>query len=190
MPVTERVSATIKRYGDADAFLRRMSPSAQTYAARNIERTFMGTAPTLNIVRAAYSDEVAELWLMAQVENMNDFCGVSRKMSVPQMRELARMLLVDAHYLKTSELMLFFHRFKAGVYGEFFGVVDPQRVMAGLQEFLSDRRAELDRLQREAAGRERDRKDEISRARAITYAEYCQMKVSEAAGRTATAATV
>lgn len=146
----------------------------------------MGTSPTLSVVRAAYTEEVAELWLMAQVENLNDFCGVSRKMTFPQMQELARMMLVEVPYLKTAELMMFFHRFKAGHYGEFFGVVDPQRVLSGLQAYLCDRRSELDRYQREKVARQRDAAREASSARAITYAEYCQLKSVDAISRQGT----
>ena len=146
MPLTQRVSETRKRYGDSQAFLKRLNPDVQPLAVRHPERAYTGTAPTLSVVRATYTEEVAELWLMAQVENMNDFCGVSRKMTLPQMQELARMMLAEVPYLKTSELLLFFHRFKAGHYGEFFGVVDPQRVLSGLQAFLRDRRSELERM--------------------------------------------
>ena len=157
MPLTQRVSETRKRYGDSQAFLKRLNPDTQTLAVRHPDRAYMSTAPTLAVVRAAYTEEVAELWLMAQVENMNDFCGVSRKMTLPQMQELARMMLAEVPYLKTSELL------------------------SGLQAFLSDRRSELDRYQREEAARQRDAAREASSARAITYAEYCQMKVAEAA---------
>lgn len=177
----QRVSETRKRYGDAQTFLKLLNPAVQPLAVRHPERAYMGTAPTLAVVRAAYTEEVAELWLMAQVENMNDFCGVSRKMTLPQMQELARMMLAEVPYLKTSELLLFFHRFKAGHYGEFFGVVDPQRVLSGLQAFLSDRRSEMDRYQREEAARLRDADRTDPSARAVTYAEYCQLKAAEAA---------
>lgn len=181
MPLTQRVSETRKRYGDAQTFLKLLNPAVQPLVARYPERAYMGTSPTLSVVRAAYTEEIAELWLMAQVENLNDFCGVSRKMTFPQMQELARMMLVEVPYLKTAELMMFFHRFKAGHYGEFFGVVDPQRVLSGLQAYLCDRRSELDRYQREKVARQRDAAREASSAGAITYAEYCQLKVAEAA---------
>ena len=177
----QRVSETRKRYGDAQTFLKLLNPAVQPLVARYPERAYMGTSPTLSVVRAAYTEEVAELWLMAQVENLNDFCGVSRKMTFPQMQELACMMLVEVPYLKTAELMMFFHRFKAGHYGEFFGVVDPQRVLSGLQAYLCDRRSELDRYQREKVARQRDAAREASSAGAITYAEYCQLKVAEAA---------
>lgn len=188
-PLMQRVSETRKRYGDAQTFLKLLNPAVQTLAVRHPDRAYMGTAPTLAVVRAAYTEEVAELWLMAQVENMNDFCGVSRKMTLPQMQELARMMLAEVPYLKTSELLLFFHRFKAGHYGEFFGVVDPQRVLSGLQAFLSDRRSEMDRYQREEAARLRDADRTDPSARAVTYAEYCQLKAAEAIRRQAEAQT-
>ena len=82
----QRVSETRKRYGDAQTFLKLLNPAVQPLVARYPERAYMGTSPTLSVVRAAYTEEVAELWLMAQVENLNDFCGVSRKMTFLQMQ--------------------------------------------------------------------------------------------------------
>ena len=71
----QRVSETRKRYGDAQTFLKLLNPGVQPLVARYPERAYMGTAPTLSVVRAAYTEEVAELWLMAQVENLNDLSG-------------------------------------------------------------------------------------------------------------------
>ena len=64
-------------------------------------------------------------------------------MTIPQMCELTQVLIVYVYYLKVSELMLFFYRFKSGKYGEFYGVVDLQRIMSGLNAFLRDRLDEI-----------------------------------------------
>lgn len=69
-------------------------------------------------------------------------------MTIPQMRELAQVLIVYVYYLKVSELMLFFYRFKSGKYGEFYEVVDPQRIMSGLNAFLRDRLDEIAQFER------------------------------------------
>ncbi len=165
----------VERYGDSEKFLKALNPNIQIRVAANVERAYMGKAPKLSAVCGAYSHKVAETWLMAQLENVNDFCGVKHKMSIPQMRELAEMLIVEAYYLKVSELMLFFYRFKAGKYGEFFGVVDPQRIMSGLYSFLRDRVDEIGRFERISARKKID--EELKQGeRCITYDEYINLK--------------
>lgn len=136
----------------------------------------MGKAPRLSAVCGAYSQKVAEIWLMAQLENMNDFCGVKQKMTILQMRELAQMLIVEVYYLKVSELMLFFHRFKAGRYGEFYGVVDPQRIMSGLNAFLRDRVEEIAQYERIAAQKRIEEEVKQRDERCITHEEYLRIK--------------
>lgn len=154
-------------------FLAVMNPSVQLLAAANAERAFTGDAPTLGAVASVYTPKTAETWLMAQLENLNDFCGVRQKMSVEQMAELSGMLLVEVCHLKVSELMLFFHRFKAAHYGEFYGVVDPQRVFAGLRQFLRER---LDALWSYERSENNRKLLEESRGNGITYAEYLAQK--------------
>ena len=116
---------------------------------------------------------------MAQLGNMNDFCGVKQKMTIPQMRELAQMLIVEVYYLKVSELMLFFHRFKSGKYGEFFGVVDPQRIMAGLNMFLRERVEEIAQYERSAAQKRNEEEVKQRDERCITHEEYLRIKTEE-----------
>jgi len=111
---------------------------------------------------------------MVQLENLNDFCGVAEKMNTQQMETLARLISVEFHYFKVSELMLFFHRFKCGKYGHFYGVVDPQRLMTALQAFATDRTAEIRAIEDRRRTRELDRMREEWRksTTAISYEEY------------------
>lgn len=147
----------------------------QIQVAANEERAYMGFAPTLTVVKHAYSEAVAEAWVMAQIENLNDFCGVQKKMEESQMEEVSRIILVDYSFLKVAELMLFFHRFKSGKYGEFYGVVDPQRLLSALNKFLNDRFLDIARFERTKANKERDETG-VNR---ISYAEYLKMKAEK-----------
>lgn len=45
--------------------------------------------------------------------------------------------------------MLFFHRFKAGRYGRFYGSVDPLVITTALREFLRDRNLVYDQHRQE-----------------------------------------
>ena len=170
------IAEAVRIYGDSDKFLKTLNPSIQIQVAANVERAYMGKAPRLSAVCGAYSQEVAETWLMAQLENMNDFCGVKQKMTIPQMTDLAKMLIVEVYYLKVTELMLFFHRFKAGRYGEFFGVVDPQRIMSGLNMFLRERIEEIAQYERIAAQKRIEEGAKQRDERCITHDEYLKIK--------------
>lgn len=128
------------------------NPGIQKMVFQNIERAYNGTAPSLAVVKSAYSYDIAVVWIMAQLENLNDFCGVKEKMNTEQMECVADLVLSEYFYLKITELMLFFYRFKCGKYGEFYGVVDPQKVMIALGKFDKENYAEkvrFDKAQRE-----------------------------------------
>jgi len=83
------------------------------------------------------------------------------------------------YYLKVSELMLFFHRFKAGKYGEFYGVVDPQRIMSGLNMFLRERVEEIAQYERIVAQKRIEEESKQRDERCITHEEYLKIKTEE-----------
>ena len=68
--------------------------------------------------------------------------------------------------------MLFFHRFKTGRYGRFYGTVDPLIITTSLREFIKERNVEIERHEQE----ERERKAAEHRKRAIPYTEYLRRK--------------
>jgi len=131
------------RYGEATEFLVTFNKDIQPLVAANPERAYLGTAPTLTIVIHAYNREVLISWLMAQMENLNDFIGIDKKMNINQMEELAGIIAVECHFLKVTEIHLFLHRMKAGRYGQFYGVIDPMRIMGGLSAFMEERGNEM-----------------------------------------------
>lgn len=167
------ITETRQRYGNAANFLATLNPSLQVAVAANAERAFLGHSPTITAIKAAYSNNVAEVWIQAHIEALNAFCGVAKKMTTQQMEELAKMIIVDFHYLKASELMLFFYRFKSGRYGELYGVVDPQRILAGLNKFIGERITEIAKYERE---RSRKEFEGYNNPDAISYEEYLKLK--------------
>lgn len=89
-----------------------------------------------------------------------------------QLTECAMMIVDNYHWLKVSELMLFFYRFKLWKYGSFYGVVDPSRIMEALTAFVRERNDALSKIEQEA----RDRKMEEHLSKAVTYEEYLRLK--------------
>lgn len=109
---------------------------------------------------------------MAHLEDLNEYAGVKTKMATAQMRELASMIIVKSEYLKASEILLFFHKLKAGDFGGFYGTVDPQKVGEYLNAFKVWRSQELDKLYHKQAQEERIRKQREWQKTGITREEY------------------
>ena len=150
-------------------FLMRYTPDYQREIAEDADGCFFGSYPTLSEVRRDYGREIAIAWLVPQLTNLSEYCGARDKMTEAQMEECAYMIVTEYHHLKISELMLFFHRFKAGRYGKrFFGAVDPLAILEALGSFVQERSEAISR--RETA-KVLARIDE-ARRNAVTYEEY------------------
>lgn len=164
----------VQRYGDGESFAKIFNPDLQVVCAKNIERSFCGDAPTVSQLLRAFPEKQVRVWIMAQLENLNSFTGAKDKMNPAQMLMLSDIIMTEYFYLKASELLLFFHQFKSGNYGELYGSVDPLRVSSALVEFSAYRRDMLFRIEQ---GRAMEQKKEERKKReetAITWEEYQQ----------------
>jgi len=170
---------TRSRYGEAQAFLVTFSKDIQPVVAANPERAYLGMAPSLTTVANAYNRDVLITWIMAQMENLNDFVGVNRKLTIAQMEELANIIAVECHYLKVTEFHLFLHRMKSGRYGQFFGAVDPVRIMGGLTQFLDERISEISTYQRRQREAEMDALRDHWAKNGVSRDEYERMKAAQ-----------
>lgn len=139
------------------------------------ERCITGTAPTLAALRAAYGGGKPKAWLVPQLLNLSEFCGCKDKLTGGQLDETATMIAAAYPWLKTTELMLFFFRLKSGVYGRFYGAVDPIVIMTALRDFVRERHAVIARAEQERREQERER----WKATAVTREEYMAMKGAE-----------
>lgn len=165
-----------QRYGQAAQFMITFNKQIQPKTAENAERAYLGTAPTLRSVKEAYSPDVLVTWLMAQLEDMNDFINVNQKLNLEQMEETARIIGSEYYYLKVTEIHLFLYRLKIGRYGLFYGSIDPLRIMVCLNSFLEERRNEINVLERKYVQEKLNKlRDEWSRT-AISRKEYEQLK--------------
>lgn len=169
-------NSIVERYGNAVEFATIFNPSLQPTCAKNIERTFMGDAPTIASLKSTYRENQVRVWLLAQLENLNSFSGTQNKMNPDQMMMLCDIILTDYYYLKASELLLFFYQFKAGKYGQLYGSVDPLRVSNALIEFAAYRRAMI--FKYESLHRDEERANqEAERLRiALTRPQYLRRK--------------
>ena len=116
--------AVRQQFGTRENFLQAFNPSLQIGAARNPDRAYFGKAPTLGLLKKTYGDNAATMWLLPQLYDLCEYTG-AKKMDVQQATMLAEVIAQQYGCLKVSELLLFFFRFKTGVYGRFYGTVDP-----------------------------------------------------------------
>ena len=169
------VQRTISHFDDFRKFLEAVNPDKQVAICRNPEGCFTRDFPTLITLDRAYKSKLypspAASWLIPQLTDLCTFCGVKDKLSSNQLRNIAEIIAMEYPYVKTSEMMLFFHRFKLRYYGEFFGYVDPLKITSALAKFMDYRCDMLNQVeQKQRAEREdEDKKD------CISYREWCEM---------------
>lgn len=132
--------------------------------------------PTLASASLAYTHEGIINWLKIQFNNLNDFVGVREKMTTEQIIEVATLFCFDCYFLNIAETALFFLKFKTGQFGEFYGSVDPLKIMSAKNQFLNERIAAINRFEATQAQQEAEKKREEWSKKAITYQEYLSLK--------------
>lgn len=159
----------IKKYGERDNFLTTYNPSYQMQICGDTQDCYFGEYPTLAEIKG-YGKNTPLMWLIPQLYNLSEYCGVKDKLEGTPLEETAFVIATEYYYLKISEIMLFFHRFKTGRYGRFYGNVDPLVITTSLREFVNERNTAYIKKEQE----EHWRKQEESRKNAITWEEYCK----------------
>lgn len=169
----QKTTQLLNKFGDRKSFLEKVNPDVQTAFARHPERCYFGDYPTLSELNNAYGRTMASQWLVAQLTNLSEFSG-ARDVTAPQLEELSRIVAQEYHWLKITELLLFFYKFKTGSYGRFYGVVDPLVITTALREFLAERNAAYAR--HENAERERLKEEERKAHPPVSREEWLRMK--------------
>lgn len=162
----------MRRYHDEDNFLNLFNPSRQVAYTRDLDKAFRGTAPSLGLVAKSFGPGARDNWLDMQLTELAVFSGCKDKLNSHQIDTLIDIIAAEYGYLKVTELMYFFRKFKAGEYGKFYGAVDPLTITCALKEFCDDRRAILRRLKNEdQEHRKRTDPEEIRRRMAYKREE-------------------
>lgn len=163
-------------------FAERFNPQIQTkLMAKKADYVYCFNTkyPPISRLALAYSEEGLINWLKIQFDNLNDFVGVKEKMSIAQINEAAALFYYDCNFLNIAEVALFFVKFKLGSFGEFYGAVDPLKIMTAKNQFLSERLTSLNAHDRKKASEELEKQREEWASKAITYEEYLLTKNKE-----------
>ena len=168
----EKQLAITNRFGNRDQFLLKVNPDTQTSFALKQQQAVMGDYPTLADICIAYGKTFSFQWLVPQITDLTLFTG-AKNLTKEQIRSLAKVIAAEYHYLKVTELLLFFHRFKTGRYGRFYGSVDPMVITCALREFLSERNSLIDIYEREQRAEAIEQEKELP---AITHEQWLEYK--------------
>lgn len=122
----------------------------------------------LREVADGFGDGTAMAWVSKQLQDLSEFSGAQQKLSPQQVLQLCGLILSEYGHYKLTELMVFFHDYKTGRFGTFYGAVDPLTIMKSLREFWKVQGEEMTKYhqiqhEREMEVREREveRKSEL-----------------------------
>ena len=139
LSLTSDSTTLVTNYGNLVNFMTTFNPDIQYEIQQDKEDCYFGRYPTLARLNKEYCNTASVQWLNIQIYNLNEYCGCKDKMTQQQILDCARTISGMYYFLKVSELMLFFFRFKAGFYGKFFGSVDPMVITTALSQFCKER---------------------------------------------------
>lgn len=134
--------------------------------------------PAIVHLAQAYDEDTAVNWIQQQLFAVNVFAGAKAKLSDFQLNELAIQIRLEYGYLNLFEFILFCGRLRSGKYEDFYGSIDPMRILKSLDTFCTDRRNEINRAAAEREKIEREREYEEARKNAITFEDW-YLKQSE-----------
>ena len=137
--ITQRSTNSIQVYESKDEFLIKFNPQKQNEYIKHFDRCFIGKALRLSDVAIAYEQKTAILWLKIQLFDLALFTGV-KKPNEEQIQMLCETILANYGYLKVTELMVFFSKFKAGKFERFFGTFDSMVITTSLATFVELRK--------------------------------------------------
>ena len=167
-----KTSSKLEIGNDVKELLNDYLPNKQVVLCDDKELCYFGHAPTLIEVSEKHSKKVALIWLVGQITDLMMFSNCKNIINDQQIKELARMINSRFYYLKLTEIMLFFYKFKCGEYGDFYGTVSPISIIRSLNAFRDERIGiyEEHRSQELEAKREKDMEG------CISYSEWQEMK--------------
>jgi len=123
-------------------------------------------------------ENTAISWMRGQLIAVSAFTNVRDKMSDWQMTALCQQILADYPTTTMLEFVLFCARLRTGMYEDFYGSVDPMRIIKSFRSFMDDRRHDYDRLYEEEQKVKAEREAEESKKNAVGL-DWVQEQVNQ-----------
>ena len=172
--VLQKTMLVRQNYGSRSEFITKLNPSTQLAVGRMGDQAHFDGSPSLAILRKTYGEGFPTTWLLPQIFDLVVYSNSKGTLNEQQAEFLAEAIAQEYFFLTSSELLLFFYRFKLGKYGHFYGTVDPMRITQALNEFCDERVHAI--AKREKEEEKRRHAKESKNAKPINCEEYCRLK--------------
>jgi hypothetical protein len=135
-----------KKYGSEQDVLIKFAPNRQyEYVNGYLKQCFTNDVPSIRALNHTYNDSTARRWLVIQLTDLCLYAGIEKKPTIEGLENIADTIVINYGFLKLTELMVFFQRFKGGKYGKFYGVIDGMVITEALNQFLSFRSEQINK---------------------------------------------
>ena len=114
------------------------------------------------------------MWLKIQLFDLAVFTGV-KKPSDEQITMLCETILANYGYLKVTELMVFFSKFKAGQFERFFGTFDAMLITNSLATFVELRKNWIFEAYQHQENEKREKRNENT----VPMPDYLKQKLKK-----------
>lgn len=129
--------------------------------------------PQLSTVAQAYGEEfTAETFITSHLIKVNEFVGAKNKLTDQQLMDLSYQILSEYWYLNLFEFIVFCGRLRSGKYEDFYGSIDPMRILKSLDDFCHDRWTDIERAKREEEKVQRELEDAERRKNSISFDDW------------------
>lgn len=130
---------------------RAYNPAHWGYTAANPSKAYLAACPTIGEMDVLYGTGTAASWIDLQVSALFGASSKADKAAADSIGVFADTFAAEVRTYKLSELLLFFARYKAGVYDNSFATFDTRRIgNAFFREFVPQRAKELASIERRA----------------------------------------
>lgn len=115
-------------------FIEAFKPSQAYVMALNEKECHNGTL-NLRTATAEYTLEVVGNWVDSLVMDFVGFAMLKCSFTLEQRKDLAMTIIVSHQRMLCSELLLFFFKAKSGVFGKFYGTLEPMDITTRLLDW-------------------------------------------------------
>lgn len=130
--------AVKKAYPTAPDFILTINPSRQLQICTDPEKCLFGKSPKLESLNTIYGQGTAEAWLVPEVVDACQFCGLKEMPDNYQLEKLVTIIAEKYKYLTIDQLQLFFYWFCSAKYLHFYNSFDPFVIIRSLELFIKD----------------------------------------------------
>lgn len=100
--------------------------------------------PLIKDIADAYDDQcVAVDWIKTQLEVVNTFSNVSKRLNTEQLIRVGEQIYGISKNLNLLEIIMFCSRLRTGRYEKWYGAIDAQKILISLESFLADRSRDI-----------------------------------------------